>query len=128
MRLFDEAKRYWYWGNIASYRYLLGQSDKALVEAKTLFAYGQYLLALAALDRSNGYIQKIPDVLWKARQEGKEISKYEREYREAKAYHTEVLEALMKEVPEEFTWQPQRGPSTVLPIREEILKAIQLRK
>src|SRR3989344_2434627 len=52
-RFFDEVGRIWNFGSIASTKYALHLSDKYLVEAKTLFEYQQYLLALDALQRSD---------------------------------------------------------------------------
>jgi hypothetical protein len=128
MRFLDEVKRYWYWGNLASYRYFLGQSDKALVEAKTLFEYRQYLLATDALSRSNTYFQKAPDSLRKAQEEGKDIKTYEQELAAAAAEHKKILMALIEDTPEEFVWKPEREEETILSIREDLMKAIQLRK
>lgn len=128
MRLFDEAKKFWYWGDLASYRYSLGQSDKALVEAKTLFEYGQYLLAMEALARSNALLPRAPDALKKAKQEGKEIGIYEREFGEAINEHKKVIVTLLEELPEEFTWHPERENPKQLYIHEELTTALHLRR
>ncbi len=127
MRFLDEAKKYWYWGNLSSYRYYLGQSDKALVEAKTLFEYGQYLLAMEALERSNRFLQHVPDALKKAKQEGKDVEKYEREFREAMKEHRKTVVKLLDTLPEEFIWRPEDRSANQLRIREELNKALLLR-
>lgn len=115
-RLIDEVKRYWYWGNLSSYRYYLGQSDKALVEAKTLFEYRQYLLAVNALKRSNAALQHIPDSLKGA------------EFIEAMEEHKKVISKLLGELPEEFIWRPEREESQTLQIHEELNRALFLRQ
>ncbi|MEK7119190.1 MAG: hypothetical protein AAB457_00140 [Patescibacteria group bacterium] len=127
-RIFDEAKKYWYWGNLSSYRYYLGQSDKALVEAKTLFEYNQYLLAVKALDRSNAALQHVPDTLKRAKDEGKNIEKYEREFGEAMKEHKKIIGKLLGELPEEFIWRPEREKSQTLRIHEELNSALRLRQ
>ncbi|MBI5412010.1 hypothetical protein HZA43_02425 [Candidatus Peregrinibacteria bacterium] len=115
-RFIDEVKRYWYWGNLSSYRYYLGQSDKALVEAKTLFEYNQYLLAVKALDRSNAALQHVSDSLKGA------------EFREAMNEHKKVIGKLLGELPEEFIWRPEREKPQTLRIHEELNRALFLRK
>lgn len=122
-RVVDEVKRYWYWGNLASYRYYLGQSDKALVEAKTLFEYRQYLLAFNALERSNTALQRVPDTLVRAKDEGKNIAKYRREFQEAMDEHKRLIAKLKQETPEEFTWTPEKSDSQVLPIHQALSEA-----
>ena len=115
-RFIDEVKRYWYWGNLSSYRYYLGQSDKALVEAKTLFEYNQYLLAVKALDRSNAALQRVPDSLKGA------------EFIEAMNEHKKVIGRLLGELPEEFIWRPEREKPQTLRIHEELNRALLLRQ
>lgn len=115
-RFVDEVKRYWYWGNLSSYRYYLGQSDKALVEAKTLFEYRQYLLAVNALKRSNAALQHVPDSLKGA------------EFIEAMEEHKKVIGKLLGELPEEFIWRPEREKPQTLQIHEELSRALFLRQ
>lgn len=127
-RLIDEVKRYWYWGNLASYRYYLGQSDKALVEAKTLFEYRQYLLAINALERSDTALQRVPDSLNRAKDEGKNIEKYKREFGEAMDEHKRLIAKLKQETPEEFRWTPEKSDPQTLRIHEELNRALRLRQ
>lgn len=127
-RFIDEVKRYWYWGNLSSYRYYLGQSDKALVEAKTLFEYRQYLLAVNALERSNTALQRVPDTLKKAKDEGKNIEKYEREFGEAMEEHKKIIGKLLGELPEEFIWRPEREKPQMLRIQAELNRAFRFRQ
>lgn len=127
-RFVDEVKRYWYSGNLSSYRYYLGQSDKALVEAKTLFEYRQYLLAVNALDRSNAALQRVPETLQWAKAEGKNIEKYEREFGEAMEEHKTIIGKLFGELPEEFIWRPEREKPQTLRIHEELNRSARLRQ
>ncbi len=126
-RLVDEAKRYWHWGNLSSYRYYLGQSDKALVEAKTLFEYSQYLLALQALERSNDMVVRATKPLVRAKEEGKDIEKYRQEFVEAMDEHKQLIVKLREETPEQFTWTPEKAAPQTLMIRQALSEAEQIR-
>ncbi len=126
-RFMDEVKRYWYWGNLASYRYYLGQSDKALVEAKTLFEYHQYLLAINALERSNTALQRVPGSLKRATDEGKNIEEYKRELGEAMDEHKRLIAKLKMETPEVFTWTPEKSIPQVLALHQLLSAAEYLR-
>lgn len=112
--MIDAVKKYWHWGSLASYRYELGQSDKALVEAKTLFEYGQYVLALDALARSDDALQSVPVLLRRATREGKNVERYTREVVNAMDAHNLLLAKIIVNTPEEFVWSPEkRDPQTL---------------
>lgn len=127
-RVIDAVKKYWYWGNLASYRYELGQSDKALVEAKTLFEYNQYLLAVGALDRSNTSLKAVPEMLRRAKNEGKNIEKYRQELMEAMDAHRRLLAKIKSDTPEEFTWTPEKSTPQLLYIHKLLGESERLRR
>ncbi len=127
-RMVDTFKRYWHWGNLSSYRYFLGQSDKALVEAKTLFEYNQYLLAVGALDRSNTSLKDVPEMLRRAKDEGKNIEKYRQELMEAMDAHRRVLAKIKSDTPEEFTWTPEKSTPQLLYIHKLLGESERLRR
>lgn len=127
-RFVDEVKRYWHIGNLASYLYYLEQSDKALVEAKTLFEYHQYLLALQALERSNEKLINARTPLQSAKEEGKDIEKYRREFGEAMDEHNRLIAKIKQETPEAFTWTPEKSDSQVLDIHRALLRAERVRR
>lgn len=106
-RIFDSLKSYWYWGTIAQSKYHRSLSDKYLVEAKTLFEYKQYLLAVDALNRSNEHIKTFSH--------------------EQMKIHRDVLEQLKQALPKEFLWQPEKQTSTLLPLHKLLDEAIKLR-
>src|ERR1700749_87312 len=58
-RVIEIFEKYWYFGDFGQFTYNLKESDKYLVQAKTLFEYQQYLLAMVALQQSDAYFQKI---------------------------------------------------------------------
>lgn len=113
-RLVDEVKKYWYWGRIGQIKYHMMLSDKYLVEAKTLFEYKQYLLAVDALARSNFHFKAIKagsfDLI-----------------REQSLAHRQVLEELRMELPDQFDWTPERKNTTVLPIGKLLEEATVIR-
>ena len=127
-RIADTLKSYWYFGNIAKVKYHLGLADKYLVEAKTLFEYKQYLLAVDALRRSSDHFKTLPVFLKNARGEGKDISQQKRTVNDAADLHIRVLEQAASAVPDEFLWQPEKAESTVLPMSSLIREAKSLRR
>lgn len=127
-RFIDQVKRYWYWGDLASYRYYLSQSDKSLVEALTLFDYQQYFLALEALERSNTMLQYVPNTLIRAREEGKDIKKYTLEFHDAMVEHGRLIRQVLENTPNEFLWSPERDTPTMLHLRQELNHASDIRE
>lgn len=109
LRIVDRAKAYWYWGELGQAKYHMALADKYLVEAKVLFEYQQYLLAVDALKRSDEHIKQAATI-------------------EQKAEHVRVLERIKQEVPVEFTWTPEKAEATQLPLHELLDVSIALRK
>lgn len=127
-RLVDDIKKYWYFGTIAKTKYYLALSDKYLVEAKTLFEYKQYVLALDALDRSNTYGQLLHLLILKSKQENKDISTMLPIIREYILVHESTLNTLRNQLPTEMLWQPEKQSSVLLPLHELLGAAIEKRK
>lgn len=115
-------------GDFSRFKYFLGQSDKYLVEAKTLFEYGQYPLAIKSLERSNYNFQKIYPNLINAKKNKKNIKEKNDIFVSAKMKHIEVLNKLLNEIPKEFLWKDENKEAIALSLQEEIKKAIDLRK
>ena len=109
-RILDELKKYWHWGNIARAKYHLALSDKYLVEAKTLFEYKQYPLALDALKRSDEQFQKISSLVVEVSQ-----------------VHIALLKKLMTELPETYVWQDEYKPPMTLDFHGALNRSIQIR-
>lgn len=126
-RIVDRISKYWYWGSIASLKYHLKMSDKYLIEAKTLFEYKQYLLAVDALKRSNGEFQKTPQSLLGAKKEGKDIIQLEKTVKEATQTHVYILNRLRETMPTEFNWTPEKQKPITLRIGSLLEKSIQVR-
>lgn len=120
--------KYWYFGNFGQFKYNLKESDKYLVEAKTLFEYGQFLSASLALEKSDKYFQKTPLFLIKAKGEGKNISQNRGVLVNASVKHIEILSKLLHELPNEVEWRPEKEKPVLIHIGERIKNSISIRK
>jgi hypothetical protein len=126
-QVFDRICQFWAFGNFSRHKYELNLADKKLVEAKVLFEYQQYPLALQALENSNQHFQKAVNFLDKAKKEGKDISQKAINLKEAAEKHKEVLENLKESLPTEFLWQPEKKPAEKLEIHQSLERAIKVR-
>ncbi len=125
--LYENLSKYWYFGNFGQFTYNLKESDKYLVEAKTLFEYNQYLLGFSALEKSDTYfINTLPNLI-KAQNKGENISTYRQLLGEAAQKHVEVLTKLKQEVPDSFTWTPEKSLPTHLSLKSAIDNSIKIR-
>jgi hypothetical protein len=127
MRLVDELQKFWYWGNIAKFKFNLGLSDKYLVEAKILFEYRQYFLAVESLKRSDLYFNQLPLYINGAKSEGKDVNELQKTYGQAVKKHIEVLLFLKEILPETFEWTPEKSQPTLLLLHEYITASTALR-
>lgn len=126
-RIIDKAKLYWQFGSIGRFKYHLALSDKYLVEAKTLFEYGQYLLAIDALKRSDAEYGAVPTYLERGKTEGKDMRAFEHEYAEAAAAHNQILVHLSERIPERVLWTPEKSDPTDLSLRSLIAESVDMR-
>lgn len=126
--VWENLLKYWYFGSFGQFTYNLKESDKFLVEAKVLFEYKQYLLGTTALEKSNFYFVHVKPYLMKAEKEGKDISQKKVILHEASLKHIEVLTSLKTNVPDSFLWQPEKSPTTQLPLKKVIQDAIEERE
>ena len=127
-RFLDTLKKYWNFGSIASYKYQISLSDKYLVEAKTLFEYQQYLLAVDALTRSNREFLNASPYLLRGVREGKDMRAFEEDYREAAEVHIRILTELGSSLPSSIRWSPEKTSPTDIPIRELLTKSVSIRE
>lgn len=126
--LLEKLLQYWYFGNLGQFTYNLKESDKYLVEAKTLFEYNQYLLGYKALLKSDDYfIKTLPD-LNNAKLEGKNIEQNRLLLSSAANKHMEVLQKLENEVPKTFNWQPEKSFSSILNLESSLEQSIKIRE
>ncbi len=126
-KIWDKVFSYWSFGSFAQHKYNLALADKKLVEAKILFEYQQYPLALRALSDSNKHWQESGNFLEQAGKEGKDISRKQENFQSASGKHQEILLNLKKSLPEEFLWQPEKVAAQNLEIKKILDEAVELR-
>ncbi len=127
-RVIDELRAYWYWGPLGKVKYHMALADKYLVEAKVLFEYKQYLLAVDALVRSDTHIREAPYWIERAAAEGKDVSRLKEIAIEEKLQHIKVLRSIQEQAPEEFTWTPEKSAPTQLPLHGMLDESIAARE
>ena len=125
--IIQNLEKYWYFGNLSQFDYNLKQSDRYLVEAKTLFEYKQYVLARNSLEQSNMYFQKLNQSLIDAKQEGKDIEEKQAMLKNAALKHIEVLESIKNDLPVTFAWKEENALEVVLNLQKDIDNAINIR-
>lgn len=126
--VWEKIMQYWYFGDFGQFTYNLNESDKYLVEAKTLFEYQQYLLGYEALQKSNDYFQKTLPYLIMAKKHGKNISEDRVLLSNASEKHIEVLQKMEQENPKTFHWSPEKTTAFDLQIQSLIERAIAISK
>ncbi|MGE5041794.1 MAG: DUF5667 domain-containing protein [Candidatus Levyibacteriota bacterium] len=126
--LFDSLKRYYAFGDFAQFSYNLSLSDKKLVEAKTLFEYNQYPLALTALQKSDKYFIQAFRELKIAASHNKDISDKRKTFMSAAQKHIEVLESVKKIVPSSFTWADEKKAPVGLNLWAQLDTSLKIRK
>jgi len=115
-QVWEKVQEYWYFGNLGKFKYSLKMADKYLVEAKTLFEYNQYLLAVQALEKSNSHWQKI------------DVSQKKEIFQAAASKHQEVLNKLARKLPEKILWQPEKKAAEKLEINQLLEKSKNIRE
>lgn len=126
--VWERVLQYWYFGDFGQFTYNLQESDKYLVEAKTLFEYNQYLLGYSALQKSNAYWAQTLPHLQKASAHGKDITDQRQLISSAAIKHIAVLQKMENETPIAFHWSPEKSAASDLQIHALIEKAISLAK
>lgn len=124
----EELLRLWYFGDFGQFKYNLSQSDKYLVEAKTLFDYRQYLLAHQALQKSDSYFKKIEPAILSAKRNDRNTIDKEKLLKEAAEKHIEELAKLKQNLPPTFEWKPERERPQILNLHEAFDSSIKARK
>lgn len=126
--VWEKIMHYWYFGDFGQFTYSLNESDKYVVEAKTLFEYNQFLLGYSALKKSNDYFVKTLPNLQNASLHGKNIEENKNLLHQAALKHIEILNKMILDTPSTVYWNPEKTKPTTLPIKDVIQKAIQIRQ
>ena len=127
-RAWSRVDEFWHFGAIARIKYHRQRADTLLVEAKTLFEYGQYEFAARALLESNKHFARA--VLY-----DKEIGEQQKDTGEQHALlkasgekHTEIIGRLSNELPGQIVWEPENREPQIIDIglllrQAEIIRA-----
>ena len=126
-KIFERVESWWYWGAIGQTKYHMMLADKYLVEAKTLFEYKQYVLAIKALQSSNEHISEVPKYITLSERQGKNMTQFTSLFEEEEVVHRTVLGKLQAELPKTFLWTPEKESATTLDIGGLLSRAITLR-
>jgi hypothetical protein len=116
----DTLKKYWYFGNIAQLTYHMNMADKKLVEAKTLFEYKQYALALSALGNSKNHVELLPTLLIRGKRAGIDMKKLTAAVCGEMGEHQKVIQTLKESLPITYTWQEEKKDAIKLSIQDEL--------
>lgn len=120
--------KFWYFGDFGQFTYNLKESDKYLVQAKTLYEYNQFLLATQALKKSDNFFGETLKYLNSARKSGKNINGENNLLKSAAAKHIEVLKKLARDLPSEAIWEPEKETAHLLKIKNDINISIKIRE
>lgn len=112
----DWMQGVWSFGSFAKFKYHLTQSDKKLVEAKTLFEYKQYLLAVSAVSSYEKHLRLSHNFLKKSQREGKNASEKKKIFKNAIAKHRQILEKIRSEHPSRFIWKSEKEKQQTIEI------------
>ncbi len=126
--LWEKVSKYFYFGSLGQFKYNLGESDKYVVEAKTLYEYGQFMYASNSLNKSNEFFNNSLDSLNNAQKENKDVSLQRELLKGAALKHIEVLEKSESLLPEVVVWSPEKVKPTTIYIKRSIDEAILVRK
>ena len=126
-KIVDRIQWYWHFGSISRAKYHTHMSDTYLVEAKTLFEYGQLKLAVDALQRSDEHFVKALLYVRSIDQEQKDRGEQRAILVSQATVHSNVLNELLDNTPEEFTWVDEEKEPVELPIHFSIKTSSELR-
>lgn len=124
----EQIQKYWYFGNFGQFSYNLKQSNKYLVQAKTLFEYKQYLLGLEALKKSDVYFKKSPSFIAYAKKENKNIDRQQKILKDAALKHIEVLNGIKNNAPKEIIWNAEKSQPIKIFLSNSLEEAIRIRE
>lgn len=123
----EKFDQIFYFGDLAQYKLNQKLSDKYLIEAKTLFEYRQYSLAVNSLSKSNEYFKKAKVSLNKANKKLKSTREKEENLKNAVYAHNSLLEKIISWVPKQYDWVDESGNILTLYLHKDISNAMSIR-
>lgn len=127
-RIIDRLKYKWYWGNLGRIKYHTLLSDKYLVEAKTLFEYKQYPLALDALLRSDEQAKQLPQYVEKLKNSIERLNLVTNTVKAMSSQHMIILSKLQAELPKEYLWTPEKQKESRLELYQLLQTSLNIRE
>lgn len=127
-QIYEVISKVWYFGDFGQFDYNLKESDKYLVEAKTLFEYNQYLFGYKSLIKSDEFFKKIYPSLTSAQKNNKDTKEKSKKLSRAATKHIEALKKLLTDSPSTFTWSPEKQKSSILDLSGKIKESISIRE
>ena len=123
----DQLQEYWYFGDIAGLKYHRAMADKYLIEAKTLFEYQQYKLAVNALQKSDEHFAHAVVYLIDVTNKHKDDGVQGAVLKQSGEKHTEVIDDLNEFLPDQVTWQEEQKDPEDIPLDMLFTKAKTIR-
>lgn len=127
-QLEERLLKYWYFGEYGRFTYNRQLADKYLVEAKTLFEYKQYVLAMDALSLSDSYFNAMQRTLFDTQKMKNGRVEKVALMHDAALKHAETLDIMRKSLPEIFIWQGENEEAKRLNIQSALDRSISIRK
>jgi hypothetical protein len=127
-RVWEKMMQFWYFGDFGQFTYNLKESDKNLVQAKTLYEYRKNVLGIKSLHESDMFFTKINTNLLQAKHDGKIISTNSTIVKQAAEKHMEVLTAIDQELPPVFIWRSEKSAPIEIPLHRYIENAKKIRQ
>lgn len=127
-KLEERLTGYWYFGDYGNFIHSRLLSDRYLVEAKTLFEYKQYRLALHSLENSSRHFKDAVKSV-----QGAQVTKPGRKEKlllatQQAQKHQEVLEDLRARLPKKYIWRDEHEDAKELQISRALDHAINIRR
>ncbi|MCR4264189.1 MAG: glycosyltransferase family 2 protein [Candidatus Roizmanbacteria bacterium] len=104
----DRLQKYWYFGDMGGLKYHRTMADKYVIEAKTLFEYQQYKLAVNALQKSDQHFADAYVYLIDVKNEHKDDGEQGELLRQSSEKHTQLIDDLSESLPDKVTWQEEQ--------------------
>ena len=110
----DRIGEWWNFGEIGRAKYHNRLSDRYMVEAKTLFEYGQYKLAVSALKKSDLNFAQSLLYIREVEQRHKDNGELKAHLKEASKKHDEIIISLLSLLPKKAIWEEEyEEPETI---------------
>lgn len=115
-QIWETVQEYWHFGDLSKEKFHREMADKYIVEAKTLFDYGQHKLAVEALIKSNDHFARAILYLMDITHEKKDNGESKQLLLQSRDKHVELITLLDDALPDEIDWQEEKKENQKLPL------------